>query len=126
RLRLTLSDSLVVASTFHLEPAGQTLRTDIANGIVIVPMHLPDGYTAIVRNRAPADRFQPHSNARPMSLRDYLKAHEIPAPVRDLLPLLVVNDTIAWVLGIGHEASAPFAATEATATHVGILTRVPA
>ncbi|MDQ2784077.1 MAG: tRNA lysidine(34) synthetase TilS, partial [Chloroflexota bacterium] len=84
RLRLTLSDSLVVASTFHLEPAGQTLRTDIANGIVIVPMHLPDGYTAIVRNRAPADRFQPHSSAPPMLLRDYLKAHEIPAPVRDL------------------------------------------
>ena len=124
RLNLALSDSPIVAYTVHLEPAAQTRWTDVGTVIASVPMRLPDGATAIVRNRAPADRFQPCGSARPMLLRDYLKSREVPAPVRDLLPLLVVNDTIAWVIGNGQAASAAFAATEATATHFGILTRV--
>lgn len=126
QLNLGLSDAPVIAYTFHLEPAGQTRRTDVGTVIASVPMRLPDGSTATVRNRAPTDRFQPCGSARPMLLRDFLKAREVPAPVRDLLPLLVVNDTIAWVIGIGigHDASAAFAATEATATHFGILTQV--
>ncbi len=128
RLRFDLPDSPVVAYTFHLEPAGQTPQTAIGNGIASLPMRLPDGYAAIVRNRAPADRFQPCGSERSVPLRHYLQACGAPAPVRDVLPLLVVNDTIAWVIGvgigIGHDVSAAFAATEATATHFGILTRV--
>jgi len=124
RLNLGLSDAPVVTYTFHLEPAGPTRRTDAGTVIASVPMRLPDGATAIVRNRAPADRFHQCGSARPMLLRDYLKAREIPAPVRDLLPLLVVNDTIAWIIGLGHDASAVVAATGVTATHFGILTRV--
>jgi len=125
RLHFGLSNFPVVAYTFHIEPADHTMRTGIGNDLIALPMYWPDGSTAIVRNRTPADRFQPYASERPMLLRDYLKARGVPAPVRDLLPLLVVNDTIAWVLGIGHEVSAAFAATEVTATHVGILTRVP-
>lgn len=127
RLRFGLSDSPVVAYTFHIEPAGHTTWMARDDDPIALPMLLPDGYTAIVRNRVSADRFQPCGSARPMLLRNYLKARDVPAPVRDLLPLLVVNDTIAWVIGIGigHDVSAAFAATEATATHVAILTRVP-
>jgi tRNA(Ile)-lysidine synthase len=53
-----------------------------------------------LRHRRAGDRFQPagmHGHTR--SLHEYMIDEKIPRAVRDLLPLLVVNDRIAWVCG---------------------------
>ncbi|MHB8646687.1 MAG: tRNA lysidine(34) synthetase TilS, partial [Thermomicrobiales bacterium] len=122
KLRFALSDPSVAAYDFRIVPASLRETGDVRKETVMVPLRLPDRHAAVIRNRAPADRFWMRGSARQMLLRDYLSARTVPAPVRDLLPLLVVNDTIAWV--IGHDVGATFAATEATATHIGILTRL--
>ena len=77
-----------------------------------------------MRNRLPGDRFHPLGGDHSVLLREYLSARDIPAPVRDWLPLLVVNDTIAWV--IGHAFGAAFVAPHARATHIALLQRVVA
>ncbi|MGI8858049.1 MAG: tRNA lysidine(34) synthetase TilS [Thermomicrobiales bacterium] len=82
---------------------------------------LPAGAQLTVRNRRPGDRFHPVGRQRALALQDYLSARGIPALVRDWLPLLVVNDTIAWV--IGHDCSARFATSRENATHVALLHR---
>jgi tRNA(Ile)-lysidine synthetase-like protein len=74
-----------------------------------------------VRNRQPGDQFHPVGRRHALLLQDYLSARGIPALVRDWLPLLLVNGTIAWV--IGHEASAEFATSRENATHVALLQR---
>ena len=74
-----------------------------------------------VRNRLPGDRFHPVGRPRAVALSDYLSGRGIPALVRDWLPLLVVNDTIAWV--IGHDVGAQFAASRERATHIALLQR---
>ena len=56
-----------------------------------------------------------------MALADYLSGREIPTLVRDWLPLLVVNDTIAWV--IGHDVGAAYATNREGATHIATLLR---
>jgi tRNA(Ile)-lysidine synthase len=82
---------------------------------------LPDGARLTVRNRQPGDRFQPVGRRSALALQDYLSARGTPAFVRDWLPLLVVNDTIAWV--IGHDFSAQLATSREDATHVALLQR---
>ena len=121
-MRLTASDHSAVHYDLRVIEAHRTERAAREANAVSTFLHLPEGATILMRNRLPMDRFWPSGSAKPRLLRDYLNARGIPAPVRDQLPLLVVNDTIAWV--IGHEVSVAFAATEATATHIGILTRV--
>jgi tRNA(Ile)-lysidine synthetase-like protein len=121
-LHFALPDSSVTAYIFQLIAADGSVREKSGQDAVATSLRLPEGHTAIIRHREPADRFQPPARDRPILLRTYLSARGVPAPVRNLLPLLVVNDTIAWV--IGHEVGAAFAATRATATHIGIVARL--
>lgn len=119
-LQLALPEAVGTAYYFQVIPFDQSGHEMKGDNAVAIPLRLPGDHSAIIRNRKPADRFWPSGSARPLLLRTFLSARGVPAPVRDLLPLLVVNDTIAWVLG--HEVGVPFAATRATATHIGILT----
>jgi tRNA(Ile)-lysidine synthase len=105
----------VIASLSSI-PAGQ--EPDAGQ---VMYLSLPPDAHLTVRNRQPGDRFQPVGRRHTLLLQDYLSARGIPALVRDWLPLLVVNDTIAWV--IGHEVSARFATGRENATHVALLRR---
>jgi len=116
-----LSDTPVTAYDLRIMAASPMAPSRQGNSAVAVSLRLPDGQTAVIRNRVPGDRFWPSDAERPLLLGDYLNARHVPAPVRDLLPLLVVNDTIAWV--IGHAVAHEFAAAEAMATHRAVLTR---
>jgi tRNA(Ile)-lysidine synthetase-like protein len=50
-----------------------------------------------LRARQPGDRFQPHGmGGRSQKLSDTLINAHIPAQWRDKIPLLTVNDQIAW------------------------------
>jgi len=122
KVHLALSDPSIAAYDFQIVPAFLRGPENIGNDIVATPLRLPDSHTAVIRNRLPTDRFWPKSSKRPTLLRDYLSARGVPAPVRDFLPLFVVNGTIAWV--IGHDVGTEFTATDATATHFGILRRL--
>lgn len=53
-----------------------------------------------VRNRRPGDRFQPLGLKSAKKLKDFLIDRKVPADERDLLPLVLWNDTIAWVAGV--------------------------
>ncbi len=75
------------------------------------PRELPGGFTAyldadqlgealILRPRRSADRFQPHGQASPQRLKDWLISVKVPRLVRDRLPLLMSGEQIAWVPGV--------------------------
>ena len=70
--------------------------------------------SVVVRNRRPGDRIQPLGSSGQRRLKDVLIDRRVPRAERDRLPLLVIDDEIAWVPGvtIGErfrlgEASAP-------------------
>jgi len=53
-----------------------------------------------LRRRRDGDRFQPSGmSGHSRSLHEYMIDEKIPRAVRDLLPLLVIDDRIAWVCG---------------------------
>ncbi len=120
-IQLSLTDASVAQYGLRIvavpPPAPQRPHSEDSTVFV----RLPRDHWVEIRNRLPGDRFWPVGRAHTVSLSDYLATRDVPAPVRDLLPLLVVNDTIAWV--IGHDSSAEFAATAATATHCCLLIR---
>lgn len=82
---------------------------------------LPDGAYLTMRNYRPGDRFHPLGGDHSIALGEYLSRRGVAAPVRDWLPLLIVNDTIAWV--IGHGFGARFTSSGDHATHVASLLR---
>ena len=65
-------------------------------------IQLPLGSTAhfTVRNRRDGDRFRPLGMAHDKKLKDLLIDRKIAASSRDRIPLLVYEDTIAWVAGV--------------------------
>ena len=120
-VHLRLCDQSMVSYTLRLVDMRRFAQESPGCEESTTLLRLPGEAAVSIRLCQSADRFWPPTATRPLPLRDYLRARGVPAPVRDWLPLLVVNDTIAWV--IGHEVGREFVATEATATHCGILTR---
>lgn len=59
-----------------------------------------EGKRLLVRNRRPGDRIQPLGSRRRQRLKDLLIDRRVPRYERDRLPLLVVDDEIAWVPGV--------------------------
>jgi tRNA(Ile)-lysidine synthase len=53
-----------------------------------------------IRNRRDGDRFRPLGMDHDKKLKDLLIDRKIAATLRDRIPLLVYNDTIAWVAGV--------------------------
>lgn len=121
-IRLSIGDHSLTHYTLSVAVVRQNGPVSDVNDRTTVLLRLPPQHAPIIRNQLPRDRFWPVGRARGLPLSDYLAARSVPVPVRNRLPLLVVNDTIAWV--IGHDVSAEFAATEATATHRCIVTRI--
>ncbi len=54
----------------------------------------------VVRNRRSGDRIRPLGCTRSRSLKDLLIDRRVPRRERDRLPLLVIDDEIAWVPGV--------------------------
>ncbi len=78
-------------------------------------VRLPPCADLELRTRRPGDRFHPMAGDNGQRLKDYLSRQHVPAPVRDALPLLTVNGTIAWV--VGYDAAAGFVVEPGAATH---------
>lgn len=77
-------------------------------------------FSVTVRNRRPGDRMRPLGSGRQRRLKDLLIDRRIPRRERSRLPLLVIDDEIAWVPGVtigdrfrlGEEATAWIAEIE--------------
>ncbi len=71
----------------------------------IAYLNVPKDTSAILRGRQPGDRFAPLGmGGHTRSLKKWLIDNKIPQHVRDRLPLLVLNDTIAAVILPGEWA----------------------
>lgn len=75
---------------------------------------IPKEAELILRTRGPGDRFQPSGmHGQSQKLKEWLINHKIPQPVRDHLPLLVVNGVIAAIILKDRWVIAePFAVTQ--------------
>ncbi|MGI6376224.1 MAG: tRNA lysidine(34) synthetase TilS [Anaerolineae bacterium] len=80
------------------------------------------GPRAWLRPRRPGDRLQPLGMAGRQKVSDLLINARVSAACRDALPLLMVGDEIAWVVGV--RSSQRFAVTADTA-QVAVLAAVP-
>lgn len=59
---------------------------------------LPEGAKLMLRTRQPADRFAPIGmKGKHQKVKDWMIARKIPQPVRDKIPLLVVNDEVGVI-----------------------------
>lgn len=63
-------------------------------------LNLPAESQATVRTRRPGDRLQPLGCKYSRRLKDILIDRHIPRDERDALPLLVIDESIAWVPGV--------------------------
>lgn len=76
---------------------------------------VPPGATLALRTRRPGDRFRPRGlRGHSQKLSDTLIALRVPAPWRDRVPLLTVDEAIAWLVaptpnGVRGRVAEPFA-----------------
>jgi tRNA(Ile)-lysidine synthase len=65
-------------------------------------IQLPPGSdpSFIVRNRRPGDRFRPLGFPAAKKIKDFFIDRKVPAAKRDVIPLVIWNDEIAWVAGV--------------------------
>lgn len=61
-------------------------------------LHIPQGSAIVLRTRRPGDRFAPGGmNGQTQSLKKWMINRKIPRALRDTIPLLVVDHTVAAV-----------------------------
>jgi tRNA(Ile)-lysidine synthase len=96
-----------IAATIHIRRAPRPT----ANQQIQLPSGALPHFT--IRNRREGDRFQPLGMARDKKLKDLLIDRKIPAASRDRIPLVLWEQTIAWVAGI--EVSELFKVTDEAA-----------
>ena len=65
-----------------------------------------------VRARRDGDRFTPLGMEQPKKIQDYMVDRKVDQPLRDAVPLVCVDERIAWV--VGHTIDASVAVTDDT------------
>ncbi len=65
-----------------------------------VAFQAPENSEIAIRNRRPGDRLRPIGAGHERKLKDVLIDAKIPSKQRDRLPLLTVDDQVAWVPGV--------------------------
>ncbi len=87
-----------------------TLRASLDYEPGATQFAIPEGSSIILRGRQEGDRFAPPGlNGSTKKLNDWLIDRKIPRPLRDQLPLLVVDDQLAAVYWNGWFPAYPFA-----------------
>ncbi len=61
---------------------------------------------AVVRYRRPGDIFPLLHDKGTQKLKDTLSAHHVDKPLRNLLPIVTVGETVLWIPGIGASGAA--------------------
>lgn len=99
QLDLPGSPWLLLLSRYEGQREGPTWDALIADpwaALLAIPSASP---TFQLRTRQPGDRFQPQGAGGSQKLSDFMINAKIPAAWRDHLPLLLVDDQIAWMCG---------------------------
>lgn len=84
--------------------AGGRVRFIAANGRGIGRSHLVGG-NVVLKARQGGERLQPDARRPRRSLRNLLQEAAVPPWERQCLPMLWVNERLAWVGGVGCEAA---------------------
>jgi len=93
-------------TTVYIPEIETTIRIQPSNSATRQPstqlIQLPTGATPhfTIRNRRDGDRFRPLGMAHDKKLKDLLIDRKIAARLRDRIPLVLWQNTIAWVAGI--------------------------
>ena len=76
---------------------------------------IPENATVVLRGRREGDRFAPPGlDGSTKKLNDWLIDRKVPRPLRDQLPLLVINNRLAAIYWNSWIAAYPFVVTPAT------------
>ena len=94
-LKMGQNDILEIKKTFYLELFDGKYKKDKN----IFYLSLKDGEKLYMRNRRPKDIFRPLKFRGKKKLKDYFIEKKIPSFMRDQVPLLLVEDDIAWICG---------------------------
>jgi tRNA(Ile)-lysidine synthetase-like protein len=90
-----------VGLTLHVEEGVQApwmFQGSKSRAAMSLPLEV--GQKVLIRNRRPGDRLRPLGCRGERKLKDVLIDKHIGRAERDVLPLLVVEDRIAWVPGV--------------------------
>ncbi|MBI3999178.1 MAG: tRNA lysidine(34) synthetase TilS [Candidatus Omnitrophica bacterium] len=110
KLPSSFSHSLSLGETLYIPETDVTLSCNLMEGKLRVVRKTDRSFDLFdasklsfpltIRNRKPGDRFQPLGQAKPLKLKRFLINKRIPAEKRDLLPLVLSGNVIAWVGGV--------------------------
>jgi tRNA(Ile)-lysidine synthase len=100
-----------IATTIRIRQLGNPATRQPNTQLIQLPPGSPAHFK--IRNRRDGDRFRPLGMAHDKKLKDLLIDRKIAASSRDRIPLLVYEDTIAWVAGV--EVSELFKVTDQAA-----------
>ena len=87
-----------IAATIRIRQPGNPATRQPGNQLIQLPAGAIPHFT--IRNRRDGDRFRPLGMAHDKKLKDLLIDRKIAATLRDRIPLVVWENTIAWVAGI--------------------------
>jgi tRNA(Ile)-lysidine synthase len=87
-----------IASTVRIRQPGNPATRQPHTQLIQLPTGAKPHFK--IRNRRDGDRFRPLGMAHDKKLKDLLIDRKIAASSRDRIPLLVYEDTIAWVAGV--------------------------
>ncbi|HEV2843610.1 MAG TPA: tRNA lysidine(34) synthetase TilS [Thermoanaerobaculia bacterium] len=71
-----------------------------SSGRAALALPLTEGDSVTIRNRRPGDRIHPLGASGSRRLKEVLIDRRVPRPLRDRLPLLCVDERIAWAPGV--------------------------
>lgn len=100
-LRLSASEPLRVTVPGITDTSDNwQLHTSLSNlSTATTTLYAPPNAALMLRTRQPGDIFAPAGlNGQHQKLKKWLIDHKIPRPIRDHLPLLIINETIAALL----------------------------
>jgi tRNA(Ile)-lysidine synthase len=98
-----------LGSEVFIPAIGSVLRIERSESETVIDdnrsrqlIQLPPGSepSFIVRNRRPGDRFRPLGFPVAKKLKEFLIDRKVPGARRDVIPLVIWNDEIAWVAGV--------------------------
>ena len=117
-LRLVRNEPLVGHFTYTLQVPGAIEIPELGQTVCLAPAQVAEWMTrgqpdktglfcpdlgerhVTVRNRRPGDRIRPLGSAKNRRLKEMLINRQVPQEDRDRIPLLVIDEEIAWVPGV--------------------------
>lgn len=109
---------LPVGEWISIPEVNMRIRVSIADKPDDACFYFPDGASLSVRSRREGDVFYPVGMNGRKKLKDYFIDQKLPRDLREITPILICGDEIAWIIGMRRDRR--FAAGGQRAYHVEI------